>query len=145
MSSEIKGMIDINFISSDSWNKSNISYGPLKLPKGMTIDDGSELIVVGENDKYLHCFFTNGTYYGIFKSNDKNHMYQCILNLNKHSAKTMNKEEFIKQYCERSNISYDELEKTNVVLPCSCNEALCKGWAVVSDNPLSIKTHNRLY
>lgn len=57
----------------------------------------------------------------------------------------MNKDEFIKEYCENSNIPMNELNKTQVVLPCKCNDSLCKGWAVVSNNRLSIKSHNELY
>jgi len=79
---EIKGMIDINFISHDSSSKSNIPKGPLKLPKDMSVD--GELIAVGENDMYLHCFISGGgQYLGVFKSDEENHLYQHLLKLNK--------------------------------------------------------------
>ena len=56
----------------------------------------------------------------------------------------MSKEEFIEYYCKNSNITKEELLKTQVILPCSCNYENCKGWAVVSNNPLSIKAHLEL-
>ena len=57
----------------------------------------------------------------------------------------MTKEDFIKQYCKNCNITEEELLKTQVVLPCNCMEQGCEGWAVVSNNELSIKAHNELY
>lgn len=54
-------------------------------------------------------------------------------------------DEFIKEYCKKSNITLSELNNTDVVLPCSCGDESCKGWAVVSNNKLSIKSHNSLY
>lgn len=57
----------------------------------------------------------------------------------------MTKEDFIKLYCEKSGITEEELLKTQVVLPCNCNDEICKGWAVVSNNELSIKAHYDLY
>lgn len=57
----------------------------------------------------------------------------------------MRKDDFIKLYCKKSNITKDTLLKTQVVLPCKCNINVCKGWAVVSNNKLSIKAHNDLY
>lgn len=57
----------------------------------------------------------------------------------------MTKENFIKLYCEKSDITEEELLKTQVVLPCNCNDETCKGWAVVSNNELSIKAHCELY
>lgn len=53
----------------------------------------------------------------------------------------MEKQDFIKLYCEKSGITEEELQKTQVVLPCNCNHELCKGWAVISNNELSIKNH----
>lgn len=58
-------------------------------------------------------------------------------------AKT--KEEFISEYCERSNISWEELSKTEVALPCDCGSDGCDGWAMVSNNEHSIQTHMDLY
>lgn len=57
----------------------------------------------------------------------------------------MNKNDFINNYCNKSNISSDKLNETQVVLPCKCGDESCEGWAVVSNNPLSIKAHNELY
>jgi len=57
----------------------------------------------------------------------------------------MTKEDFIKLYCERSQITQEELFKSQVVLPCNCNDDTCKGWAVIVNNESSIKNHNKLY
>ena len=57
----------------------------------------------------------------------------------------MTKEEFIEYYCKRSDITEEELLKTQVVLKCNCGNLICKGWAVVSNNPDSIKAHKELY
>ena len=57
----------------------------------------------------------------------------------------MSKEEFLKQYCEKSKIKEEVLLKSQVVLPCNCNYGNCKGWALVSNNKISIKAHNELY
>lgn len=56
----------------------------------------------------------------------------------------MKKEEFLKGYCERSGISWAELSQSQVVLPCQCGADCCAGWAMVSNNELSIKAHNDL-
>jgi len=75
------GMIDIEFIPHPSWNASNINLGPLKFPKGMSVD--GDLIAIGENDKYLHCIISGtGMYYGVFKSDDPDHLYQHLKRLN---------------------------------------------------------------
>ena len=62
----------------------DIQCGILKLPEDMTVDGGGDLIAVGENDKFLHCFNTvTGMYLGIFKNKtDKNHLYRHICELN---------------------------------------------------------------
>lgn len=57
----------------------------------------------------------------------------------------MKKEEFIENYCKKSNISKEEVLKTQVILPCNCNYEYCDGWAVVTNNKMSIKAHNDLY
>lgn len=57
----------------------------------------------------------------------------------------MNAEYFTKIYCEKSNVAIKDFNKTQIVLKCNCNEPDCKGFAAVSNNPLSIKTHNILY
>lgn len=54
----------------------------------------------------------------------------------------LTKEEFIKAYCEGSNITEEELLEGHVILPCSCDYEGCKGWAAVGNNPLSIEAHN---
>ena len=41
------------------------------------------LLAVGENEEFLHCFvIETGSYLGVYKSDDKNHLYQHLLNLN---------------------------------------------------------------
>ena len=57
----------------------------------------------------------------------------------------MTKEDFIKLYCEKSKIKTEDLLKTQVILPCNCNDDICKGWAVVNNNEISIQAHNDLY
>jgi hypothetical protein len=52
---------------------------------------------------------------------------------------------FIQRYCERSGLSVSEVMQTQVCLPCSCSDDGCEGFAMVSNNPLSIKAHNMLY
>lgn len=61
------------------------------------------------------------------------------------SMAKLTKEEFKKEYCAKSGITWDELSKTQIVLPCSCNYEDCKGWAMVSNEPLNIKAHMDLY
>ena len=62
-------------------NTSGIRKGPLKLPDGVLVD--RELIAFGEDENYLHCVISqSGTYYGVYKSSDKNHLYQHLLRLN---------------------------------------------------------------
>lgn len=58
-----------------------IPYGVLNLPEGVSVD--GDLIVFGEDELYLHCVISgSGGYYGVFKSNDDNHIYQQLLKLN---------------------------------------------------------------
>ena len=52
----------------------------------------------------------------------------------------MTKEEFIKQYCEKSKITVEKFEKKLVALPCKCN-----GWAAVCNEQKSINIHFELY
>ena len=56
----------------------------------------------------------------------------------------MTKDEFIDQY-KVTSIPKDEFLKTQVVLECDCGETNCKGWAMVSNTPLAIKSHMELY
>lgn len=63
-------------------NRSDIKRGPLKLPEGVASTTG-DLIAIGENDEYLHCVFAKtGTLYQIFKSDDPDHMWHVVLELN---------------------------------------------------------------
>jgi plasmid stabilization system protein ParE len=47
----------------------------------------------------------------------------------------MTREEFISSYCERSRVSWDELSKTQLVVPCECDQEGCQGWVMVSKTP----------
>lgn len=64
------------------FSHSGIKRGKLKLPEQIKVESGSDLIAVGEDEVYLHCFFTTGDYLGVYKSKDKDHIYQHILRLN---------------------------------------------------------------
>ena len=55
------------------------------------------------------------------------------------------KDEFAKEYAQNSGMSVEEVLKTQIVLPCTCDYEGCPGWAMVSKNPLSIETHQNLY
>lgn len=57
----------------------------------------------------------------------------------------MTKEEFEERYCKRSDITLEFYHENFVTLPCDCGISGCKGWACVSNSPLSIKAHNDLY
>lgn len=57
----------------------------------------------------------------------------------------MTKDEFIASYCERSGITRERFDRTDVALPCACQYEDCEGWAAVSNNALSIKNHTELY
>lgn len=57
----------------------------------------------------------------------------------------MTKEEFIAGYCERSGLTWEYLSRHKVALPCACGEDGCDGWAMISNNEDSIKTHMELY
>ena len=57
----------------------------------------------------------------------------------------MTKEEFEKGYIEKSGITAQEYNETQVTLPCICGQEGCSGWAAVSNNPHSIKAHKDLY
>ena len=45
---------------------------------------------------------------------------------------TITKEEFIKTYCERSNISWETLSQRCIVVSCDCDYEGCQGWGMVS-------------
>ncbi len=80
---EMLGHMNIEFIgeSMSGLSHCGVRRGVLKLPEGASVN--GDLIAVGENENYLHCFISGcGGYYGIYKSNDENHLYQHILRLN---------------------------------------------------------------
>lgn len=80
---EMLGHMNIEFIgeSMSGLSHCGVKSGILKLPEGVSVD--GDLIAVGENETYLHCFISGRwSYYGIFKSDDENHLYQHILRLN---------------------------------------------------------------
>ena len=67
--------------SASGASDSGIKPGPLNLPNGASVN--GKLIAFAEDDAYLHCVIEpEGTYYGVFKSEDKNHLYQRLLKLN---------------------------------------------------------------
>lgn len=56
----------------------------------------------------------------------------------------MTQSEFIKSYCEKSNITEERLNSLGIVsVPCNCKEVECKGWAMISRE--FIKYHVELY
>lgn len=49
----------------------------------------------------------------------------------------MTQSEFIKQYCERSKITEESLNKAGqFAIPCECEEVDCQGWAMISKEQL---------
>lgn len=57
----------------------------------------------------------------------------------------MTKQEFVRQYCEASDITQEFFDKHLVVLPCSCGMEGCFGWAAVGNDPEMIANHKGLY
>jgi hypothetical protein len=55
------------------------------------------------------------------------------------------KEEFIREYCDRSGITWEWLSQTTVVLPCTCDSDICQGWAMILNDPDTIRTHLFFY
>jgi hypothetical protein len=45
---------------------------------------------------------------------------------------TETKEDFIKGYCERSNVAWAWLSERRKVISCTCGEENCRGWAMVT-------------
>jgi hypothetical protein len=80
----MQGTVSITFAGEDfSLNpkRSAIPRGPLILPEGVTV--AGSLIAFGEDDRYLHCIVSDtGAYYGVFKGDDSDHLYQRLLELN---------------------------------------------------------------
>jgi hypothetical protein len=60
-------------------------------------------------------------------------------------CKENSKNIFIQRYCHISKISIDTFNEALIALECNCKEQGCSGWAVVSNDELSIKTHKELY
>lgn len=57
----------------------------------------------------------------------------------------MTKDEFEQGYIQRSGITKEEYDKHQVTMSCNCDYERCEGWAAVSNNPLAIEAHKRLY
>lgn len=66
----------------------------------------------------------------------------------------MTKDEFIDAYMKRSGLNKEyrtadgfkvENHPGNIALPCYCGDSICEGWAMVSNYPESIETHNQFY
>lgn len=59
----------------------------------------------------------------------------------------MTKEEFEKQYCERSEITIEEYHNDYnlITLPCNCTYKDCHGWAAINNEPRYIEMHKRIY
>lgn len=57
----------------------------------------------------------------------------------------MKKQEFEEAYIKNSGITLEFYRKHFVTLPCNCGYHRCMGWACVSKNKESIKTHKELY
>ena len=80
----MQGTVLVTFVGeefSPSPKRSTIPRGPLALPEGMTV--AGSLIAFGEDDNYLHCIISDtGNYYGIHKSDDPQHIYHRLIELN---------------------------------------------------------------
>lgn len=63
----------------------------------------------------------------------------------KNMTKKQSKDDYIKMFCFNSGITKEQYLATLIALPCSCEDAKCKGWATVLNNSRSIKSHNDLY
>ena len=58
--------------------------------------------------------------------------------------KYMTQSEFIKEYCEKSNITEEKLNKSGqFAIPCVCDDKDCNGWAMITGNHL--QAHIDLY
>lgn len=57
----------------------------------------------------------------------------------------MERQEFIDGYCKRSGVTWGDLSRRFVALPCHCGEASCEGWAMVTNDPENIALHNQVY
>lgn len=57
----------------------------------------------------------------------------------------MTADEFEAMYAANSKKTVEYLRKFRVLLPCACGEEGCHGWAMVSNDTVSIEAHKRLY
>ncbi len=57
----------------------------------------------------------------------------------------MTKHEFEQSYIKKSDLTLDDYNLNFVTLECNCGAKQCRGWAAVSNNPRSIKSHTDLY
>jgi len=57
----------------------------------------------------------------------------------------MDKETFEKQYIENSGITKEEFDQYFITMECNCNYEGCRGWAVINNDPVSIKCQKELY
>lgn len=46
-------------------------------------------------------------------------------------APAITREEFIRGYCERSKVTWEELSKRRKAMRCYCGDPICKGWQMV--------------
>lgn len=53
----------------------------------------------------------------------------------------MTEQEFIERYCERSGVTWEDLSRHRVALPCKCGDDSCEGWAMVRNDTQSILEH----
>ena len=47
----------------------------------------------------------------------------------------MTKDEFVEDYCNRSQVTLEWLSKFRTAVPCDCGESVCAGWQMVSTMP----------
>lgn len=60
-------------------------------------------------------------------------------------CKNNSKNLFIERYCHASKLSVEMFNESLVAMECKCGERGCSGWAVISNDEFSIKTHKELY
>jgi hypothetical protein len=75
-------VMDVDLPGREIEKPSGLANGSLIMPEGCMINDG-ELVKFGENDIYVHCIMTGtSAYYGIYKSDDPNHIYTHLRKAN---------------------------------------------------------------
>jgi hypothetical protein len=59
----------------------------------------------------------------------------------------MSKEEFEQEYCKKSGITLDQYhnEYNQITLPCNCDSKDCNGWVAVTNEPLLVECHMKIY